>query len=292
MSLRLARPVPGPVTSPYGWRVLYGRRVKHNGVDFGWLRVDPVRSRRVVAPVDGMVVASAFSSVAGNFVTIRPRDVRYRVRMIHLASRAVSVGDRVRVGQLIGIMGATGSSTRPDQTNLHLDVYLLGVRVNPATYLLDPYPGEAALTGDGATLVINLEEDDMRLIKRENTATPEWSLFHPTLRGKSALERGYMVITDPDEATQWARILYTGAGSEQKEPRDVYVKLQEVARRAHEAYRRGNPVADLVAAPPVEPVDFAALAAQIAALIPAAAQPDLDVLADLVADELGERLRN
>jgi len=84
-------------------------------------------------------------------------------------------------------------------------------------------------------------EDDMRLVQRTGSATAEWSLFHPSLAGPSPLQRGYYVITDPAEATDWARLLYRGGGTEQSEPRAVYVRLQESARTAHANYLRGLP---------------------------------------------------
>lgn len=76
-------------------------------------------------------------------------------------------------------------------------------------------------------------DDDMRLIRREGT-TAEWSLFHPTLRGPSDLERGYIVVTDPEIAKGLARTWADGFGSEKVEPRDVYIGLQAAARWAWE----------------------------------------------------------
>jgi hypothetical protein len=83
----------------------------------------------------------------------------------------------------------------------------------------------------------NEEEEDMRLVRR-NEGTPEWSLFGLALSGPSSRERGYYVITDPDEATDWARLLYRGSGSEQSEKRAVYIRLQDSARTAHSNYLR------------------------------------------------------
>jgi len=77
------------------------------------------------------------------------------------------------------------------------------------------------------------EDDDMRLIRREGN-TPEWSLFHPTLRGPSELERGYIVVADPEVAKGLARTWADGFGTEKSEPRDVYVGLQAAARWAYD----------------------------------------------------------
>lgn len=81
-------------------------------------------------------------------------------------------------------------------------------------------------------------ELDVRLIRREGN-TPEWSLFHPTLKGPSDLERGYIVTTDPTVARGWARTWSDGFGTEKAEPRDVYVEMQAAARLTY----TGDPTA-------------------------------------------------
>ncbi|MBM4400233.1 MAG: M23 family metallopeptidase, partial [Candidatus Cloacimonetes bacterium] len=50
----------------------------------------------------------------------------------HLHSFLVVIGDRVRKGQIIGLMGNTGMSTGP---HLHYEVILGGNKVNPSKYL-------------------------------------------------------------------------------------------------------------------------------------------------------------
>lgn len=88
------------------------------------------------------------------------------------------------------------------------------------------------------------EEDDMpKLIRRVGESTLEWSLFDPSLRGPSDLERGYIVITNQNTARDYARIYSGGFGNEQTEPRNVYVEMQKTARVAHAAYQRALPAA-------------------------------------------------
>ncbi|UXO93842.1 D-alanyl-D-alanine carboxypeptidase [Pseudanabaena phage Pan2] len=89
-------------------------------------------------------------------------------------------------------------------------------------------------------IILELPEEqdiDVKLIRRDG-GTPEWSLFHPTLRGPSELERGYIVVTDPEIAKGLARTWADGFGTEKGEPRDAYVGLQASARWA---YDRGAP---------------------------------------------------
>jgi hypothetical protein len=89
----------------------------------------------------------------------------------------------------------------------------------------------------------DLKDDDVKLIRRTGSATDEWSLFHPTLKGVTELERGYITTRDEATARGWARTWADGFGNEKSEARDVYVELQAAARVTFAAYERSLPVA-------------------------------------------------
>jgi murein DD-endopeptidase MepM/ murein hydrolase activator NlpD len=52
----------------------------------------------------------------------------------HQSAQQVQVGDRVRAGQVIGRIGATGNTTGP---HLHLEIRLGGTPVDPQIWLTD-----------------------------------------------------------------------------------------------------------------------------------------------------------
>ena len=99
------------VTSPYGKRILNGATDNHAGYD-----MVGVGSTDVVAAASGTVVTSRIvtdkSNLTwqwGNYVCIKTDSGQYHY-YCHLASRAVSQGQKVKVGDKLGVMGSTGYS--------------------------------------------------------------------------------------------------------------------------------------------------------------------------------------
>jgi murein DD-endopeptidase MepM/ murein hydrolase activator NlpD len=103
----LARPVGGPVTSPFGMRVhpVTGVRKLHDGTDFGVPCGTPVH-----AAAGGTVLASRFEGAYGEQVTI-DHGSGLQTSYSHLSRRGVAVGTSVDQGDVIGLVGSTGLST-------------------------------------------------------------------------------------------------------------------------------------------------------------------------------------
>jgi murein DD-endopeptidase MepM/ murein hydrolase activator NlpD len=128
----LARPVPGGVTSPFGWRrhPIYGYWGLHDGTDFHAPCGTPERAAGA-----GTVVSRSWSSVYGNRLYLDLGKVNGKNMTVvynHLTSYAVGGGARVKRGQTIGYAGTTGWSTA---CHLHFSVLLNGSPVNPMNYL-------------------------------------------------------------------------------------------------------------------------------------------------------------
>jgi murein DD-endopeptidase MepM/ murein hydrolase activator NlpD len=120
---RWVRPARGPVTSPYGMR--WGRM--HNGLDFGSPYGSPV-----VAAYDGVVVHAGYGlSGYGRQVQVRHAG-GVVTTYSHLSSIAARVGARVRAGQVVGTVGASGNVTGP---HLHFEIHAGGRAVNPRAFL-------------------------------------------------------------------------------------------------------------------------------------------------------------
>lgn len=99
-----------------------GRISPHRGTDFA------VRTGTAIeSPAAGRVIKSAYQkNGAGNYLVIR-HDNGYKTRYMHLSKRLVEEGDRVTMGQKVGLSGNTGRSTGP---HLHYEVMVNNSQVD------------------------------------------------------------------------------------------------------------------------------------------------------------------
>lgn len=116
------------MSSPFGFRTspTAGASSYHQGVDLAAPANTPVYATR-----SGIVTANTYSGTAGNYVTINHGDGFSSIYM-HLASSAVSSGQAVSAGQLIGTVGRTGIATG---YHLHFGIAYNGAYVNPCAYV-------------------------------------------------------------------------------------------------------------------------------------------------------------
>ena len=118
------------LTSGFGMRthpVLGGRR-SHKGIDLAAPTGTPI-----YATADGIVDRAERFSSYGLFIEIE-HGAELETRYAHIARLAVSAGQRVKKGDLIGYVGSTGRSTGP---HLHYEVRISGVAVNPIPFMVE-----------------------------------------------------------------------------------------------------------------------------------------------------------
>ena len=84
----------------------------------------------ILAAASGTVVTAGWVSGYGNY-TVIDHGGGLMTAYGHQSSFAVSVGDVVTQGQVIGYVGSTGNSTGP---HLHFEVYVNGATVDPKSY--------------------------------------------------------------------------------------------------------------------------------------------------------------
>ncbi|MDX1691128.1 MAG: peptidoglycan DD-metalloendopeptidase family protein [Acidimicrobiia bacterium] len=124
----LLRPVPGGVSSGFGYRIhpILGDRRLHTGWDMNGGCGQPIRAAEA-----GRVFVNAWQGGYGLTVMI-DHGGGMSTLYAHQTRTAVSYGQRVQLGDVIGYVGTTGLSTG---CHLHFEVRLAGRPVDPADYL-------------------------------------------------------------------------------------------------------------------------------------------------------------
>ncbi len=126
------RPISGPITSPFGYRVhpIFKSRIFHSGID-----IAGPNGGAIHAANDGKVIYSGWYGGYGKVVILdhgvvngRPITTLYG----HMSAINVSNGQYVKKGQTVGREGSTGYSTGP---HCHFEVRVNGKPTNPLSYI-------------------------------------------------------------------------------------------------------------------------------------------------------------
>ena len=124
------KPVIGEVefTSGFGVRSdpFLGRPAMHTGLDFRAATGDPVR-----VTANGKVISAGWSGGYGRMIEVDHGN-GLATRYGHLSEINVKVGEVVKIGQVVGLVGSTGRSTGP---HLHYETRIDGEAVDPQKFL-------------------------------------------------------------------------------------------------------------------------------------------------------------
>lgn len=135
---------------------LFKRNIPHRGIDYAAPTGTPI-----LAAGDGRVVTASRSKPNGNYVVIQHGE-QFTTKYLHLSKfgRNVKSGSKVKQGQIIGYVGATGWATGP---HLHYEFLVNGVHQNPRTVQLpdaEPIPRpELARFNERARPLLTLLDD-------------------------------------------------------------------------------------------------------------------------------------
>ena len=116
--------------SPFGERIhpVLGVKKLHSGID-----IIANTGESVLASTDGIVIASYFDEVRGNYIEIKYSET-LTTTYSHLNVRLVEKGTTVKAAQIIGNVGKTGLASEP---HLHFEVKLNGQSVDPKPLLTE-----------------------------------------------------------------------------------------------------------------------------------------------------------
>lgn len=119
-------PVRGRISSPYGMRVISGRKDFHAGMDIG----GPTGTN-ILAAESGRISYAGYMRGYGN-VIILSHERGYSTVYGHNSVNLVKKGQYVKKGSIIGKVGRTGNASG---SHLHFEIRLSGKPVNPLSYL-------------------------------------------------------------------------------------------------------------------------------------------------------------
>ncbi len=124
------------MASGYGWRIdpVYHVKRFHEGMDF----TAPIGTD-IFATAKGTIASAGWKQGYGNCVEIN-HGFGYLTLYGHMSAIKVRVGQKIKRGDVIGLVGSTGKSTGP---HLHYEVHYKGQIMNPQNYyFLDLSPAE------------------------------------------------------------------------------------------------------------------------------------------------------
>jgi murein DD-endopeptidase MepM/ murein hydrolase activator NlpD len=124
----LGRPLSGAISSSFGYREdpVNGKGAFHAGVD-----LLARRGEKIMATADGTVIQANNNGDYGRFIEIRHGN-GFTTHFAHLQKYKVKKGDKVKRGQVIGLVGTSGRSTG---AHLHYELCLNGRPINPETFM-------------------------------------------------------------------------------------------------------------------------------------------------------------
>jgi murein DD-endopeptidase MepM/ murein hydrolase activator NlpD len=123
-------PTKGYMSSAFGWRddPFTGKRTFHYGIDIATHYGNPV-----IATADGVVIQTKIEKISGRTIKINHRGGITTV-YCHLSKFLVKSGQRVKRGDVIGLVGKTGKARGP---HVHYEVRKNGKALNPYYYILE-----------------------------------------------------------------------------------------------------------------------------------------------------------
>jgi murein DD-endopeptidase MepM/ murein hydrolase activator NlpD len=217
------KPTPGRLIAPYGWRAVLPTPTSpriHYGEDWGWheTTTDPI-----YAAAPGVVVAYADAGAYGRRMIVR-HDDGSEAWYCHTSSAVAEIGDRVKAGDVIARIGATGNTTAPHR---HMEIRVDGAAVDPG-----PLWDLSAPAGGLDETPIPTEEEHMKcyMVQSTNPATnetsfaihvpgtPYWDEF--TASGAYATERAKQYETGDAARITWSHFVAMRAETDAMKPRD------------------------------------------------------------------------
>lgn len=134
--------------SECGYTDFFGNRRSYNGSPYNYFHTGldfcynyNLEVNEIYAPADGIVVYADGPLVVRGYATMIDHGWGIYTGYMHQEKILVQVGERVKAGQLIGVVGVTPKNMgRASGPHLHFEVWVGGVQVDPLDWLEKEYP--------------------------------------------------------------------------------------------------------------------------------------------------------
>jgi murein DD-endopeptidase MepM/ murein hydrolase activator NlpD len=129
LTVKLNNPIRGGVlSSTFGYRIspITNEYSLHKGLD-----IAIEKNAKIYAAYDGVVIKSEYNYMNGNYIVLEHSD-SLKTTYNHCNKLLVKTGDKVKKGEYIALVGATGYATGD---HLHYEVIVNGKYINPVWVL-------------------------------------------------------------------------------------------------------------------------------------------------------------
>lgn len=137
-SIPSIRPIRSPKKkiqhlSGFGYRThpVFKTRKMHTGIDFGARKGTPI-----YATGNGKIVRVEYKKTGYGKNVVIDHGYGYQTLYGHMSKVQCKVGQTVKRGEVIGLVGSTGTSTSP---HVHYEVVYKGEKINPLPFCLDGF---------------------------------------------------------------------------------------------------------------------------------------------------------
>lgn len=129
LTIELAKPLnDGKISSYFGYRIspITNKYSLHSGLD-----IAAEENSKIYAVYDGIVEKAEYNDINGNYIVIRHSNT-LKTTYNHCNKLLVKAGERIKTGDCIALVGATGYATG---NHLHFEIIVNGKYINPVWVL-------------------------------------------------------------------------------------------------------------------------------------------------------------